>query len=126
MPSQDSTEQFCSICQLIANRKYIELHEHGVLFVPDNAIKPGHIIVAPRIHIRNALMNPVITAQVFRLVAMRAAVLAPVCTITTTVGSEAARMIPHMYVHIIPSTDNEIEEDRKKRIDESRAREIEG
>jgi diadenosine tetraphosphate (Ap4A) HIT family hydrolase len=114
-----SQEQDCSICLLIANRRYIELHEHGVLFIPNNAVKEGHICIAPRIHVRNVITNPVITAQVFRLAAMRAAVLAPVCTMSTTAGSESAKIIPHFYIHVIPSTDEEIAEQLKKRINES-------
>jgi diadenosine tetraphosphate (Ap4A) HIT family hydrolase len=71
-----------------------------VIFKPDNPIVEGHLIVAPLVHIENGLLNPVITAQVMRMAAMKAK---EPCTIVLPVGEEAGQVHPHMYVHIVPA-----------------------
>lgn len=91
--------QECNICMVISERRYIDRTEHGVVFVSDNALGPGHLIVAPLTHLRTVMQNPVIAAQLMRLAAMRAA---EPCVIMFPVGTEARQMAPHMYAHIIP------------------------
>lgn len=91
----------CALCMVINKKLYRELHEHGVVFEPDNKVVDGHLIVAPLVHIKDATINPVITAQVMRLAAMKAK---GQCSILTAVGEESGQRGDHMYVHIIPST----------------------
>lgn len=96
----------CRICQVIADKKYMALQEHGVVFHPEDSKMEGHLIVASRVHVADALANPVITAQVFRLVAMTAT---KPCTLVAQVGQDAGQMVPHMYVHVIPASEARVD-----------------
>jgi diadenosine tetraphosphate (Ap4A) HIT family hydrolase len=91
----------CIICTVISGRQFIERTEHGVIFKPDNPIVGGHLIAAPLAHVATGLLNPVITAQVMRMAAMKAT---GSCTLLMPVGEEAGQAHPHMYVHIIPAS----------------------
>lgn len=101
---------------MINDRRYKEMTEHGIVFEPDNKVGEGHLIVAPRIHVPDALSNPVITAQVMRLATMRAK--AP-CTILFPIGPEARQVQPHMYAMIIPAALAEVSVNRKAEKGES-------
>lgn len=90
----------CMICTVISSRRYIDRTEHGIVFEPDNKLCDGHLIIAPLVHVPDMTSNPVITAQVMRLAAMRAK---PSCTIIIPVGREAMQLHQHLYVHIYPS-----------------------
>ena len=90
----------CTICIVLNERRYIDRTEHGIVFVPDNKLVDGHLIVAPLVHIASAIANPVITAQVIRLAVMKA--IAPL-TMVMPIGAEAEQRHPHMYVHLLPS-----------------------
>lgn len=98
--SSSSSEGGCAVCVVINERRYRDRTEHGVVFEPDNKLCEGHLIVAPLAHVSSALANPVITAQVMRLAAMRAK---EPCTIVIPIGAEAQQMQPHMYVVILPA-----------------------
>ena len=91
----------CIICTVISNKQFIERTEHGVIFRPDNPIIEGHLIAAPLVHVETGLANPVITAQIMRMVAIKAK---QPCTIIMPVGWEAGQVHPHMYVHIVPAS----------------------
>jgi diadenosine tetraphosphate (Ap4A) HIT family hydrolase len=95
-----SIQETCAICQVIHLRRYIDRTEHGVIFEPDNKLVDGHLIVAPLIHVINALVNPTITAQVIRMAAMRAK---HPCSIVIPVGVEVGQAHDHLYVHIVPA-----------------------
>jgi diadenosine tetraphosphate (Ap4A) HIT family hydrolase len=95
-----SPTEACIICTVISNRQFIERTEHGVIFKPDNPIVEGHLIAAPLAHVATGLLNPVITAQVMRMAAMKAS---GSCTLLMPVGAEAGQVHPHMYVHIVPA-----------------------
>lgn len=90
----------CTICMVIAERRYLERHEHGVVIKPDNSLGDGHLIVAPLTHLRSFAQNPVIAAQVMRLAALKA--VEP-CAVIWPLGVPARQMIPHIYAQIIPA-----------------------
>jgi diadenosine tetraphosphate (Ap4A) HIT family hydrolase len=100
--SSDSNLDSCMVCTVIQERRYMERTEHGVVYRPDNALAEGHLIVAPLTHVVDALANPVITAQVMRLAAMKAK---KPCIMLIQNGAEAGQKHAHMYVHIYPADD---------------------
>jgi diadenosine tetraphosphate (Ap4A) HIT family hydrolase len=85
---------------VIAERRYLERTEHGVVIRPDNSLGDGHLVVAPLTHLQSFAKNPVIAAQVMRLAAMKAK---EPCSVLWQLGSEAGQLMPHIYCHIIPA-----------------------
>ena len=90
----------CTICMVIAEKRYLERTEHGVVIKPDNSLGDGHLVVAPLTHLRSFAQNPVIAAQVMRLAAMKA--VEP-CAVVWPLGVPARQLIPHIYAQIIPA-----------------------
>lgn len=99
------------ICTVITEKRYTERTEHGIVFRPDNALVDGHLIVAPLIHLGYATENPVITAQVMRLAAMKANIPS---TIVVPIGKIAGQLHSHMYVIIVPSPDISVTMTKRK------------
>jgi histidine triad (HIT) family protein len=70
--------------------------------VPINPVVPGHVMFIPRTHVKNAAMNPYITAAVFGEAAKHGAIFGPQFNLITSAGVDATQSIMHLHVHYVP------------------------
>ena len=98
-----SPNERCAFCVKIQMKDWTHMGPHAVAFRPERPTVLGHLIVAPMIHVRDALINPTITAQTFHYAAALAVQLRiQSCNFITSVGPEADAAVPHLHIHIIP------------------------
>lgn len=72
----------------------------GVFMIePLNPVTPGHMLIIPKRHLRDALESPADTGLVMEYAARYAR--SP-CNIITSVGTEATQTVFHLHVHVIP------------------------
>ena len=99
----------CVFCQIAAGEAPAEIvreNEVAVAFVPLDPVTPGHLLVVPRKHVRDALADPAITA-VTMLVAAQTAQESYPCNLITSAGREATQSIMHLHIHIVPRRDGD-------------------
>jgi histidine triad (HIT) family protein len=72
-----------------------------VIFEPLHPVAPGHMLVVPRPHVRDATEDPVLTGWVMAAAARLAARVGD-CNIITSVGPAATQTVFHLHVHVVP------------------------
>ena len=101
-------EMQCQLCARVHQKKWVHLGSHAFAFEPDKPVVPGHLIVAPTMHVRDAMANPTTTAQVFHYAAILAAQQhMEAANFITSIGRAADAAFPHLHVHIIPRTEGD-------------------
>lgn len=93
----------CVFCQRIESKQYDRLFKtHQVVtFEPLNPLTPGHLLVIPIKHVKDAAEIPYVTGQVM-LCASQIAKEVGSCNIITSIGTEATQSIFHLHIHIVP------------------------
>jgi histidine triad (HIT) family protein len=99
-------------CDIIAGRApgiMATRWEDVVTIEPLNPVTPGHVLVVPRRHVRDAKENEWVTADVMRRVAQYLKYgpypdVQPIgpANIITSCGAEATQTVFHLHVHVIP------------------------
>jgi histidine triad (HIT) family protein len=94
----------CVFCGIIAGGEPATILRDwpdALAFVPLNPVVDGHILVIPKVHVRDAVENQAITA----LTMGRAAEIAAdygASNILTSVGAAATQSVFHLHIHIVP------------------------
>lgn len=93
----------CVFCEIIAGKSPATVvHEwtDAVAIVPLRPCTEGHTLVIPRRHVRDATVDPDVTAATAR----RAADLASgrQCHLITNAGPDAEQTVYHLHWHVIP------------------------
>jgi len=94
----------CVFCEIIAGRspaKMVYAWLDAIAFEPLNPVAPGHVLVVPRIHVQDALVDPVVTAVTFHRAAELAARHHP-CNLIASAGEAATQTVFHLHAHIVP------------------------
>lgn len=99
----------CAFCAIITGEAPAELVYDGpltVTFVPLNPVTPGHVLVAPRLHVPDFTADPDVTSYV-ALVAARHAQEYREQTggdvnLITSAGPNATQTVDHLHVHVVP------------------------
>lgn len=94
----------CPFCDRIERGEFDYSDPHAVAFEPLNPVTPGHLLVVPRVHVRDAGVSPGITA---RTMALAAAIAGPAddvesFNLITSAGSTATQTVMHLHIHIVP------------------------
>lgn len=90
---------FCAIVYHEAPATIVREWFDAIAIVPLDPVTPGHVLVIPREHVKDALTDPDVLARTMR----HAAELAESsCNIITSVGREATQSVFHLHVHIVP------------------------
>lgn len=95
----------CVFCEIVAGRapaKLVYGWLDAVAFVPLNLVTEGHVLVVPRIHVDDALVDPLVTAMVFARASQLAAKRGQQCNLLTSVGENATQSIFHLHAHYVP------------------------
>jgi histidine triad (HIT) family protein len=76
---------------------------HAVAFEPLNPVTAGHLLVVPRVHVRDAGEDPEVTGHVASLAA---AIAGPASegayNLITSAGPAATQSVFHLHFHIVP------------------------
>jgi histidine triad (HIT) family protein len=93
----------CPFCERIAAGEYDEEPRRGCyIFAPLNPVTPGHLLVVPGEHVRDAAVAPATTAAVMFEAALKVQRLAGAANIITSVGRYATQSVYHLHVHVVP------------------------
>lgn len=102
-----SFDEECIFCRILLG---VEEHPHRyrthpetstVSFEPLHPVAPGHLLVIPQEHVRDAAVEPGVTGQVMKQAAYFARELRP-CNIITSIGEAATQSVFHLHVHVVP------------------------
>lgn len=94
-------EDGCVFCAIIAEGRYDDRDGHAVSFAPLAPVVPGHRLVVPVVHVKDALEDALVTSLAVRYAVKVAQQLAP-CNIMTSVGAEATQSVFHLHWHVVP------------------------
>jgi histidine triad (HIT) family protein len=95
----------CVFCQRVDNHEYDQkLSAMGLIavFEPLNPVVPGHLLVVPRQHVRDAAEDPEVTGNVMSWAAFTVQQLGIQANIITSIGPDATQSVFHLHVHIVP------------------------
>ncbi len=98
----------CVFCGRIGRGEYDASDAFAVTFRPLNPAGPGHRLFVPRVHVADALEDPMVTAVTARFAAewaARAGVGA--CNLITSRGPEASQSVYHLHWHLLPRLKND-------------------
>lgn len=94
-----NAQEDCVFCQRIAKGQYEQDSPWSVVFEPLNPVTPGHLLVVPKRHVRDATEAPHLTGKVMA----DAARIAPrQANIITSIGNIATQSVFHLHIHIVP------------------------
>ena len=94
---------FCAIVERKAPATYVEGWPDAIAIIPLNPVVEGHRLVIPRVHVPDAMAEPIVTGAVFA----RAAELADIeslidFNLITSCGANATQTVFHLHVHLVP------------------------
>lgn len=98
----------CVFCDIVAERA----PQERVWNSPDAiAIRPhpapindGHLLIIPRVHVRDARQDPALFGRMAAWAAYLALTVKEDFNIYTSCGPDASQTIMHMHVHLVPRT----------------------
>lgn len=94
---------FCKIVTGDAPAEFVGQWADTVAIRPLNPVTPGHTLVLPTTHVRDAGEDPDVTATVMRRVArLSRAILPADFNIITSAGPSATQTVFHLHVHLVP------------------------
>jgi histidine triad (HIT) family protein len=94
----------CPFCLIIAGRapaQQVIGWDDAIAIVPLNPVTPGHLLVIPTVHVRDAGEVPDVTARTM----LRAAELAHErgdANLITSIGPAATQTVRHLHIHYVP------------------------
>lgn len=100
-------EKDCAFCQIavLGESKTPILRWRSDAFVmePLNPVVPGHVMVIPRVHVKDFVTSQVVTAQVMRAASDYAYDVGMTdVNLITSKGEHATQTVFHLHVHLVP------------------------
>ncbi|HRC27792.1 MAG TPA: HIT domain-containing protein [Candidatus Saccharimonas sp.] len=93
---------FCRIAYLDPYRQVLRRLVGSVVFAPLNPCVPGHLLVVPKLHVKDASEDPDVTAEVYRDAARYVQERGGQANLITSIGPDATQTVWHLHVHIVP------------------------
>jgi histidine triad (HIT) family protein len=98
----------CVFCSRVDRGEFDDGDAFAVTFRPLKPAGPGHRLFVPRVHVADALEEPLVTAMTARFAAEWAAREGVgACNLITSRGSEASQSVYHLHVHLLPRLKND-------------------
>ena len=93
----------CPFCERIrrADVRMDRAVPETAFFPPLNPVVPGHLLVVPVRHVRDAAEDPWLTGVVMSAAARLAALLGD-CNLITSIGAAATQSVYHLHIHVVP------------------------
>lgn len=92
----------CPFCLRVRNGEFIGGDHRAVIFEPLNPVTPGHLLIVPRTHVKDAAAAPDITAYTYEVAARAAKELGEQFNLITSAGPSATQSVRHLHIHYIP------------------------
>src|SRR5579875_2331265 len=93
----------CPFCERIAAGDYDSSPQRGCyVFAPLNPVTPGHLLVVPGEHVRDAAAAPATAAAVMQQAALIVRKSGKDANIITSAGAAATQTVPHLHLHVVP------------------------
>lgn len=92
---------FCKIGQHEAEATIVEESPRHIIIEPLGPHAPGHVLVMPKDHLRDATTAPIRTGHVIERAA-RYAERFEAAQILTSIGAAATQTVFHLHLHVIP------------------------
>ncbi len=94
---------FCAIVAGSAPAEVVARFPQAIAIVPHHPVVPGHVLVIPKRHVRDAAEDPAVTGMVAECAARlaRDSILAAFNLITST-GRSATQTQFHLHWHLVP------------------------
>jgi histidine triad (HIT) family protein len=99
----------CVFCRIVAGidpAEMVSSFADAIVIHPLNPVTPGHILIVPRRHVRDAGEDPQVTAKVMAVAAIYVAGCSSANLITSK-GVAATQTVYHMHVHVVPREDGD-------------------
>lgn len=93
---------FCAIAAGRAPAHVIRSWPETVAIVPHHPVTPGHWLVLPRVHVRDATTAPAVTAATMHRAAELVAETGDQANLITSIGPHATQTVWHLHIHIVP------------------------
>lgn len=98
----------CIFCQIVAGdapAEFVASWPETIAIRPLNPVVPGHVLILPTRHVRDAGEDPDVTATTMRMAAVLARLLLPAdYNIITSAGAAATQTVFHLHLHLVPRT----------------------
>lgn len=91
----------CPFCERIKAGEYDGVDAQTVVFEPLNPVTPGHLLVVPKLHVRDATIDLHITARTMYCAALVASGF-DAANIITSIGADASQTVRHLHLHVVP------------------------
>jgi histidine triad (HIT) family protein len=115
VPGADPSPPSCPFCALFADRSLAPRDLTRLSdptgdparpvvwgFTPLSPVTPGHRLVVPERHVRDAAEDPHLTARVFEVAAVLLQELQHPANLVTSLGTVATQTVFHLHVHVVP------------------------
>jgi histidine triad (HIT) family protein len=99
----------CPFCEIVAGRapaKIVEEWPEALAIAPLNPVVEGHVLVLPRMHVRDFVDHPVVSAATMRCAAELVAGMGSYNLITSK-GRPATQSVFHLHLHLVPRAEND-------------------
>lgn len=93
---------FCEIVEGTAPAHIVAEWDDAIAFTPLGPVCDGHVLVIPRVHVADALVDPEVSGAAMRRACEWAAGLYAHANILTSIGKPATQSIFHLHIHVIP------------------------
>jgi len=93
----------CVFCQIVAGEAPAEIvREWGdaLAFVPLGPVTDGHVLVIPKVHVKDVSVDPQVSGAVMARASELAADL-PAANVITSMGEAATQTVFHLHLHVI-------------------------
>lgn len=97
----------CEFCKIVKGEAPATIINDWVDYnclaiAPLNPVTQNHILILPKEHLKDALVNPQRTATTMFCACILAESLHTPCNIITSVGKSATQTIFHLHIHVVP------------------------
>ena len=100
LPDGPMADPFCG---RVRDGEFSYSDGHCAAFEPLDPLVPGHLLVVPKAHAKDALADPELTGHVFRFASELALARGmESCNLVTSVGRAATQSVGHAHAHIVP------------------------
>jgi histidine triad (HIT) family protein len=105
------SDDLCPFCEIVAGRApatIVREWPRALAITPLNPVVHGHVLVLPKIHVRDFADDPVMTGETTEYAARLAGDLGlEAVNLITSKGRAATQSVFHLHMHLVPRSVND-------------------
>ncbi|MFK4801706.1 HIT family protein [Streptomyces sp. MPA0124] len=105
------TEQPCPFCEIVAGRAPAQIVREwpdALALVPLRPVVDGHVLVVPKVHVTDFVVDPVVSAATMcRAAELAGDYPAGSMNLITSRGRAATQSVWHCHLHLVPRTEGD-------------------